>query len=86
MYLLINDNLQLYNVISGCSKDPKFTFSIAVKTVDTVKVGEAVTVSCAPGYTPDVTTSTTATCLEVDNMDFTDKSFECTETNGELSQ
>ena len=52
--------------------------------MDTVKVGETVTVSCAPGYTPDVTT--TATCIAVDNMDFADKSFECTEANGELSQ
>ena len=52
--------------------------------MDTVKVGETVTVSCAPGYTPDVTT--TGTCIAVDNMEFTDTSFECTETNGELTQ
>ena len=52
--------------------------------MDTVKVGETVTVSCAPGYTPDVTT--TGTCIAVDNMEFTDTLFECTETNGELSQ
>ena len=79
--MIISPTLQC---ISGCSKDPKFTFSIAVNTVDTVKVGEAVTVSCAPGYTPDVTT--TATCIAVDSMEFTDTSFECTETNGELTQ
>ncbi|XP_063691277.1 uncharacterized protein LOC134823673 [Bolinopsis microptera] len=38
--------------VYGCSKDPKFTFTIAGNTEDTVKVGETVTVSCAPGSTP----------------------------------
>ena len=70
--------------VYGCLKDPKLAFTAGGRPVDKVKIGEAVTVTCAPGYSlsgPNTGTTTTATCVKVDNMQFKDASFDCDDTH-----
>ena len=71
--------------ISACSKDSRFIFTIAGNTVDKVKSGGAVTVTCAEGYTPYGLSHTTAVCNTSGGVEFNDKSFKCVGKNGELN-
>ena len=68
--------------VYGCLKDPKLTFTAGGSPVDKVKIGEAVTVTCAPGYSllPHSDTTITATCVKIDTMQF-DEPFDCDDTN-----
>ena len=77
-----DDDVQI--TVYGCLKDPKLTFTAGGNPVDKVKIGEAVTVTCAPGYSPsgpNTVTTTTATCVNIDDMEFNDASFDCDDTN-----
>ena len=71
--------------ISACSKDSRFIFTIAGNTVDKVKSGGTVTVTCAEGYTPYGLSHTTAVCTVSGGVDFNDTSFTCVGKNGELN-
>ena len=71
--------------ISACSKDSRFTFTIAGNTEDKVKSGGTVTVTCAEGYTSYNLSHTTAVCNTSGGVEFNDKSFKCVGKNGELN-
>ena len=53
-------------------------------TVDKVKPGGTVTVTCAEDYTPYDLPHTTAVCNTSGGVVFNDKSFKCVGKNGEL--
>ena len=71
--------------ISACSKDSRFTFTIAGNTVDKVKSGGIVTVTCAEDYTSYDLSHITAVCTASGGVVFNDKSFRCVGKNGELN-